>query len=206
MSKIISPEFFPQQPLLIVISGMSGVGKDVVIKALRQRGLPLYFVITATSRDPRPGEVNGKDYFFYPPEEFQARINRGEFAEHANVYGQLKGIPRSQIEDALASGKDVVLKLDVQGAETIRSMYPQAVLINLFPASEAEWLKHLRERKTETAAELQKRIDTSREELERIGVFDYYVINRDGELEAAVDDIIDIIKVEHLRVNPRKII
>ena len=206
MSKTISPDFFPQHPLLIVISGMSGAGKDAVIKALKKRDLPLYYVITATSRDPRPGEVHGKDYFFYPPDEFQARIDRGEFAEHADVYGQLKGIPRSQIEGALASGKDVVLKLDVQGAQTIRGLYPQAVLINIFPPDEEEWLRHLRERNTEKPDELQERIDTSRQELEHIGVFDYFVINREGALEQAVEDVVDIIKVEHLRVNPRTIL
>lgn len=204
MSRTISPNFFPQQPLLIVISGMSGAGKDAVIKALKKRDLSLYYVITATSRDPRPGEVHGKDYFFYPPAEFQERIDRGEFAEHANVYGQLKGIPRSQIEEALASGKDVVLKLDVQGAETIRRLYPQAVLINIFPPSDEEWLRHLRERNTEKPHELEERIDTSRKELERISVFDYFVINREGALEQAVDDVVNIIRVEHLRVNPRK--
>ena len=185
---------------------MSGAGKDVVIEALKKRGLSLYYVITATSRAPRPGEVHGRDYFFYPPAEFQERIDRGEFAEHANVYGQLKGIPRSQIEEALASGKDVVLKLDVQGAETIRELYPQAVLINIFPPSEEEWLRHLRKRNTEKPHELEERIDTSRKELERISVFDYFVINREGALEQAVDDVVNIIRVEHLRVNPRKIL
>jgi guanylate kinase len=112
------------QPLIIVISGPSGIGKDAVIRELKGRNLPLHFVITATSRPPRSNEINGVDYFFFPKEEFEQRIAGGEFIEYAQVYQDYKGIPRSQIEGAIKSGKDVVLKLDVQGAATIRRLYP----------------------------------------------------------------------------------
>jgi guanylate kinase len=112
------------QPLLIVISGPSGIGKDSVLQEMKKRALPFHFVVTANTRAPRPEEVDGVDYIFMSREEFLAGVARGDFIEHAKVYNDLKGIPRWQIEEALKSGKDVVLRLDVQGAETVRILYP----------------------------------------------------------------------------------
>jgi len=194
------------QPLLVVISGPSGIGKDSVLKEMRRRNLPLHFVVTATSREPRPEEVHGKDYFFFSREEFEERIRKGEFIEHARVYNDLKGIPRWQIEDALKSGKDVLLRLDVQGAETIRKLYPEALLIFLIPRSYDEWYERLVKRNTESPQDLQTRIEISLKEVEKIGIFDYLVINAENLLCQAVDDIVAIIRAEHLAVKHRKII
>lgn len=194
------------QPLLIVISGPSGIGKDSVLKEMKRRNLPLHFVVTATSREPRPEEVHGKDYFFFSREEFEERIRKGEFIEHAKVYNDLKGIPRWQIEDALKSGKDVVLRVDVQGAETIRNLYPEALLIFLIPRSYDEWHERLVNRNTESPEDLQTRINISVKEVEKIGIFDYLVINAEHLLCQAVDDIVTIIRAEHLAVKHRKII
>jgi len=118
-------------PLLIVISGPSGVGKDSVIRRLREKDPSLAFVVTAASREPRPGEVHGVDYYFFPPEEFQRRIDGGEFLENAVVYGELKGILREEVLKWMATGRDVVLRVDVQGAATIRQKAPEALMIFL---------------------------------------------------------------------------
>jgi len=193
------------QPLLIVISGPSGIGKDSVLAELKRRNLPLHFVITATSRAPRPEEVHGRDYFFYSWEEFEERIRKGEFAEYAHVYNDLKGIPRSQIDEAVKSGKDVVLRVDVQGAETIRNLYPEALLIFLIPRSYDEWYDRLIKRNTESSEDLQTRVETSIKEVEKIDLFDYLVVNAENLLCQAVDDIVDIVRVEHLAVRHRKI-
>jgi guanylate kinase len=192
------------QPLIIVISGTSGIGKDAVIKGMKERNLPLHFVITATSRPPRRNEKNGVDYFFYSPEDFEQRIARGEFIEHALVYQDYKGIPRAQVEEALRCGQDVVLKLDVQGAATIRKLYPQAILVFLVPNTVEEWYDRLSDRGSETETSLKVRVDTAIREIAQIDIFDYVVLNAHGHLTAAVDDILHILHVEHMRVHHRK--
>ena len=202
----LSFDLYHPQPLLIVISGTSGIGKDAVLKGLRERNLPLHFVITATSREPRPEEVDGRDYFFFSKTDFEKRIENGEFIEHALVYNQYKGTPRWQIDDALKSGRDVVLRVDVQGAETFRKLYPEAILIFLIPNTLNEWFDRLKARNTETPENLKIRIETAKEEVSRIGLFDYLVVNADNMLDQAVDDIISIIKVEHHKVHHRKLI
>ncbi|MBP9040559.1 MAG: guanylate kinase [Anaerolineaceae bacterium] len=200
----LSFDLLQPKPILIVISGTSGVGKDAVIKCLKSRNLPLHFVVTATSRPPRPDEVHGRDYFFYPPAEFEERIKKGEFIEHAMVYDEHKGIPRSQVEEALKSGKDVVAKVDIQGAATLRRLYPQAVVIFLVPRTVEEWLNRLKRRNTETEEKLKTRIETAKYEVSQIEIFDYIVVNAEGEIDKAADDIIDIINAEHHRVVHRK--
>ena len=205
-SKSLSFDLYHPQPLLIVISGPSGIGKDAVLTGLRERNLGLHFVITATSREPRPGEVNGKDYFFFSKEEFEARIAKGEFIEYAWVYNDFKGALRSQVDDALKSGKDVILRVDVQGAETYRKLYPQAVLIFLIPLTVEEWYDRLKARNTESPENLKVRVETAKEEVARIDLFDYVVVNANHLLEEAVDDIIAIINVEHHKVHHRKLI
>jgi guanylate kinase len=192
-------------PLLIVISGPSGVGKDSVLQCLKERELPLSFVVTATDRPPRPNEVDGVDYFFISKEEFQRMIEADEFIEYALVYDDYKGVPKEQIRKAMASGLDVVMRVDVQGAATIREIAPEALLIFLTTNSEEELIERLKSRKTETPEKLQKRIDTARKELKRIDEFDYRVVNEDGCLDTTVDTIIAILKAEHHAVNPRKV-
>ena len=192
-------------PLLIVISGPSGVGKDAVVKRLKDRNLPFHFVVTATSRPKRENEIHGEDYFFVEKEEFEKMISDDELIEHAVVYDQYKGIPKQQVRQALASGKDVVMRLDVQGAAKVHQLCEGAVLIFLTPDNDQEWLARLRDRKTETAEDLRIRLDTARAEKERMKEFDYVVTNAHDRLDDACDAIIAIVKAEHHRVNHRKI-
>jgi guanylate kinase len=170
-----------------------------------ERNLPFHFVVTATTRPPRPNEIHGKDYFFYSRAEFAKMIEKGELLEHAIVYDDYKGIPKAQVFNALASGQDVVMRLDVQGAGTIRSLFSDALLIFLSPQDEAEMVNRLQERKTETTEALKLRIATARQEITCIESFDYVVINRKFHLDETVDTIISIIVAEHHRVKQRKI-
>jgi guanylate kinase len=193
------------EPLLIVISGPSGVGKDSIIQRMKARRLPLYFVVTATTRPPRREEVHGRDYFFMTSDQFAEMIENGELLEYAIVYNDYKGIPKDQVRQALASGKDVVMRIDVQGAARIREICPQALLIFITTQSEEEMIHRLKQRKTETPEGLNLRIATARQELRRLGEFDYVVMNRDDYLDEAVDTILAIIRAEHHRVNHRKV-
>jgi guanylate kinase len=201
-------DFRPANPeaLLIVISGPSGVGKDTVLEALKRRGQALHFVVTATTRAMRPGEENGVDYLFVSQERFVEMIEQDELLEYALVYNDYKGIPKSHVRQALASGKDVVLRLDVQGANTIRKMCPDALLIFLTVEKEQEIVDRLARRSTEDEASRKLRLAMIRQELKRINEFDYVVPNRDGQLERTVDIILAIIQAEHHRVQPRKVV
>lgn len=194
-----------QEPLLIVISGPSGSGKDTVVQHMQDRGLEFHFVVTATTRPRRPGEVHGKDYWFISRDEFDRMIEKGELIEHAIVYGDYKGVPRAEVRHALASGQDVVLRLDVQGAETIRKLVPGALLIFILTDSEQELVKRLQNRQTETPEELEVRINTARNELKRVEIFDYLIVNHESLLDHTVDVIMAIIEAEHHRVQPRKV-
>ena len=192
-------------PLLIVISGPSGVGKDTVLQSMKERGLPFHFVVTATTRPKRPDEVHGRDYWFVSKDEFARMIENDELIEYAIVYSDYKGIPKTQVREALASGTDVLLRIDVQGAESIRKLAPDALLIFLTTKSEDELVHRLETRDTETAEELKLRIATARKELQRISAFDYVIINHDFHLEDTVGTIRAIIDADHHRVNPRKV-
>jgi len=194
-----------QQPLLIVISGPSGVGKDTVVKRMKERGLPFHFVVTATTRPHREGEVDGVDYIFVSREQFAEMIEQDELLEYAIVYDDYKGIPKAQVRQALASGQDVLMRLDVQGAETIRKICPDALLIFLSTRTEEELIRRLERRQTEAPEDLKLRIATARKELRRVDLFDYYVVNAEGELDHTVNTIMAIIQAEHHRVAPRQV-
>ena len=200
-----NPQFGPlQQPLLIVISGPSGVGKDSVLQRMKKRGLPFHFVVTATTRPPRPEEKEGVDYIFVKREAFAEMIEKGELLEYAIVYEEYKGIPKEQVRKALASDKDVLMRVDVQGAATVRKISPEAVLVFLTTSSEEELVQRLQKRKTERTEDLRLRIATARQEFKRINEFDYIVVNRENELDETVDTIVSIISAEHHRVEPRR--
>jgi guanylate kinase len=205
--RIVTPPIVqpPRSPLLIVISGPSGAGKDSVLQRMKERGLPFHFVVTATTRARRSGEVEGKDYFFLTHDQFAEMLEHNELLEHAIVYNDYKGIPKRQVREALASGKDVVMRVDVQGAETIRSLCPEALLIFLSPATEEELVERLSHRQTETPEGLQLRIATARQELKRLDLFDYLVVNANQKLDVAVDTIVAIIEAEHHRTRPRRV-
>ena len=201
------PEFnlHTPRPLLIVISGPSGVGKDSVVQSLKEHGLPVHFVVTATTRPPRENETNGQDYFFVSKDEFARMIEAQELIEYAIVYNDYKGIPKQQVREALASGQDVIMRVDVQGAASVRKLAAEAVLIFLTTQSEQELISRLKARKTEKPEELSLRIATARQELKRVAEFDYVIVNGDGCLENTVETVMAIIRAEHQRVKPRKV-
>ncbi len=190
---------------MIVISGPSGVGKDSVIRQMKKDTDSIHFVITVTTRKSRPSERDGVDYYFVSPEAFQRMIQDGELLEYARVYQDYKGVPKAQVQEAFASGKDVVLRIDVQGAETIRRLYPESLQIFLTTENEAELIRRLKSRKTETPEQLKLRIATVRQELESMRDFDYVVINRDNHLDEAAKTIFSIIRAEHQRIPHRKV-
>jgi len=200
-----SPLGPPPKPLLIVLSGLSGVGKDTVLAGLRQSGLPVEISVSATTRARRPGEKDGLDYYFVSGEKFQEMIDANQLLEWANVYGHRYGIPREPVRQALQKGKDVIVKIDVQGATTIKKILPQAVFIFLATSSMEELEQRLKKRRTETPAELDLRLKTAGKELGIIPMFDYIVINRQGEIERTIADIKAIITAEKCRVTPREL-
>ena len=205
MSETDDFNLYHPEPLLIVISGPSGAGKDSVIQCMKDRGLPFHFVVTATTRSKRPEECHGVDYFFFSFDEFAGMIEQDELLEYAVVYNDYKSIPKQQVRQALASGKDVAMRLDVQGAGTIRRLCPEAILIFLTAQNEKELVERLKVRKSETPEGIKLRIATALQEFKRIDLFDYVVVNRDGELVKTVDTIVSIIDSEHHRVHPRKV-
>jgi guanylate kinase len=196
---------FESPPLLVVISGPSGAGKDALIDRMKEQGMPFHFVVTATTRPKRPDEVEEVDYIFVSVSEFAEMIERQELLEYAIVYGDYKGIPKQQVRDALSSGKDVVMRVDVQGAATVRRLAPEAVLIFLTAPSEEELVTRLHSRKTESPGQLRIRVATSRQEMTRLREFDYVVVNHQDRLDDAVADVECIIKSEHCRTQPRKV-
>jgi guanylate kinase len=172
---------------------------------MKERGLPFRFVVTATTRPQRPDEVEGMDYFFVDHQEFERMIEDDEFFEHAIVYDDFKGVPKWQVEEAFASGDDVIMRVDVQGAETIRKKCPEALLVFLSTMDEDELIERLKARRTESEENLNLRIKTARQEFETVDTFDYYVINEGGKLDQTVDTILAIIDAEHARTIPRKV-
>ncbi len=198
-STCVDFQIIKSKPLLIVISGPSGVGKDSVVKALKERSDAFHFVITANTRKPRPDEVEGVDYFFVSKERFEEMIANDELAEWAHVYGDYKGVPRSQIEGAMKSGKDVLMRLDVQGASKIKKLYPHAILVFLVPSDEEDWHARLLERAKEQGKDVDMdiRVQKVREELEFLNIFNYAVVNADGKLDHTVDMILSIVEAEH---------
>jgi guanylate kinase len=190
-------------PLLVVLSGPSGVGKDTVLAGLKQCKHPFHFVVTVNTRPKRPEEADGVDYHFVTKERFAEMINRDELLEHAMVYGDYKGIPKQQVRDALASGQDVLMRLDVQGAATVRRLVAEAVLIFITAPSEEELIARLQARKTEPPDQLQLRMATSRQEMKRMSEFEYVVVNREACIDKTVNDVLAIIRAEHCRVRQR---
>lgn len=189
------------RPLLVVISGPSGVGKDSTLDELKRLGTPFYFVVTATTRPQRVNEVDGVDYHFVSMADFAEMINRNELLEYAIVYGDYKGIPKRHVRDALASGRDVLMRIDVQGAATIRKLVPQAITVFMTAQNEEELVVRLQRRRSEPPGQLEIRIATSRQELKRVHEFDYVVVNREDRLEETVRQILSIITAEKCRVN-----
>ena len=189
--------------LLIVISGPSGAGKDSVLRQLLRSETELVFVVTTTTRPMREEETEGFDYLFVSRDEFALMVESGEFVEHAVVYGEHKGVSRKQIEVALESGKDVVLRLDVQGAARIKQIYPSALLVFLTPGGEDELRFRLDQRETETSGRIDTLVNSARKERERRAEFDYVVLNQRDKLDQTVKEVREIVQAERLRVRAR---
>jgi guanylate kinase len=170
---------------------------------MRELGLLFHYTVTATTRPKRAGEKEGTDYCFLPEAEFQRMLQSGALLESAKVYGHWYGVPKQQVEQALDEGKDVILKIDVQGAATIRKLLPEAVLIFLTLPGIEDYEQRLRQRKTESDAALKVRLGRVNEEMKSLPLFDYVVLNNQDELDAAVANIRAIVAAEKCRVNPR---
>ncbi|MDY6912708.1 MAG: guanylate kinase [Chloroflexota bacterium] len=178
-----------RKSLLIVISGPSGVGKDAILARMKQAGKPYFFAVTATTRPQRKGEIDGVDYYFVSKEIFKRMIEREELLEWATVYGNLYGIPRKPVEQALSDGKDVIVKVDIQGAATIKRIEPEAILIFVSPSSMEELQRRLTERKTESGTDLELRLETAQEEMKSLPSFDHIVVNKEDGLDGAISQI-----------------
>lgn len=200
----VAPELAHVPPLLVIVSGPSGVGKDATLKRMQAHDAPFHFLVTNTTRARRPSETEGVDYHFVTREEFEGKLARDEFLEHAVVYGNRYGNSRRDIQEALARGIDVVMRIDVQGAATIRKKVEGAVFIFLLSTME-ELENRLRERKTESEEALQLRLRTAASEMQERDGFDYVVVNRDSGLDQTVNDILAIIRAEKLRAHPRHV-
>ncbi|HNP71075.1 MAG TPA: guanylate kinase [Kouleothrix sp.] len=192
-------------PILVVLSGPSGVGKDSILMRMRDIGFPFHFVVTATSRPMRPGERDGYDYHFVSEAQFSEMIAAGDLLEWAEVYGHYKGIPKSEVRQALQSGRDVILRIDVQGASTIKQLAPDAVFVFLAPGSFDELRNRLQWRRTESPDQMERRLEMAHQEMAALDEFDYVVINREDHLDDAVGQIRAIIVAEKHRVRPRRV-
>ncbi len=190
----------PKPPLLVVLSGPSGAGKDAVLATLRERGLAAHFAVTATTRPPRAAEREGRDYHFLSESNFRRMIEEGGLIEHAAVYGRYYGVPKAPLVAAIGRGDDVLVRVDVQGAATIKALVPQAVTIFLLPGSLGELEARLAGRNTEDGAARQRRLETARAELDRMPEFDYAVVNPEGKLDQAIETVQAIIRAERCRV------
>jgi guanylate kinase len=192
--------------LLFVLSGPSGVGKDAAIESLKARGMDVYHVITATTRQRRPNEQHGVDYFFYTPEQFMDLLKRNELLESAVVAGNRYGSPRQQVREQLAQGHDVLLKIDVQGARQVKSRVPDGIFIFLAPPSIDDLVERLQRRNTETADQIAERVLNAYVEMAAVESYDYMVVNHHDELEKAVDQINSIVTAERARVHRRTVV
>ncbi len=192
-----------ENPLLIVLSGPSGVGKDAVLNGMKKKEHALHYAVTATTRPRRQGERDGLEYHFVSEADFRRMIEKNELLEWANVYGNLYGVPKREVQQALVRGQDVMVKVDVQGAASIKKVAPQAVFIFLAPPSMGELKQRLRRRKTESSIDLGLRIKAAQEEMNSLHMFDYVVVNHEDGLAQAVSHIESIIAAEKCRVKPR---
>lgn len=185
-------------PLVVIVSGVSGVGKDALLARIRERTDRFVVPVTMTTRAPRPAEVHGRDYLFVTRDAFIEALEANELLEHAEVYGNFYGVPRSQLREALRAGRDVIMRVDVQGAATLRELLPDALFIFLEPHDRTVIERRLRERGTDDET-VQRRLAAAAREYELSAEFDHTVLNVDGDLDQAVDAVLAIVEAEHAR-------
>jgi guanylate kinase len=191
------------QPLFVVLSGPSGVGKDAVLTRMSKLGRPFHYVVTATTRPKRSGEKNGVDYRFLSQKEFQQMRDKNQFLEWANVYGNYYGVPKHEISSALSKGIDAIVRVDIQGAGAIKEILPQAVFIFLMPTSIEELEERLRKRRSESSTDLALRLERAKGEIKSLPLFDYVVTSHQDKLDDVVSQIDAIVAAEKCRVKPR---
>ena len=200
-----APFNVPIRSLLVVLSGPSGVGKDAILNRMKQLGYPLEYITTVTTRPQRVQERDGLDYHFISEQKFQEMVRHKQLLEWANVYGSWYGVPSVPVKQALDRGRDVIVKVDVQGSATIKKNLPEAVFIFLTPPSMEELSVRLKQRHTESPLDLALRVKTADEEMKQLSLFDYIVVNEPGEIDRAVSHLQAIITAEKCRVNPRRL-
>lgn len=187
--------------LLVVISGPAGSGKGTVIKELMEGDDSFAYSVSATTRAPRPGEVNGVNYHFISREDFTERISNGGMLEYTEYCGNLYGTPRKEAEEVLKSGRNLILEIEVNGAENIKRIFPEAVLIMLLPPSFKAQEARLRGRGTETEEKILLRLKRTREEIPMIKNYDYIIINEDGGIKKSAEDIQAVVRAEKLKMS-----
>ena len=180
-------------PLIVLISGPSGVGKDSVINKLRDNFNSINVIITATTRSIRAGEIDGRDYIFVDQKDFERMKKANEFLEYANVYGNQYGVPKDQVKAALSRGQDALIKADVQGANTIMKLEPCVLSIFIMPESINDLEKRLTKRMTESKQALKVRLDTAMTEIDQSGNFEFIVYNKEDRIEQTLQEIEKII-------------
>jgi guanylate kinase len=190
-------------PLFIVLSGPSGVGKDAALDTMKKAGLPFHYVLTATTRPMRPEEKDGVHYRFFTEDKFRQMIKANQFLEWAEVYGNYYGVPKREIKKALKQGLDTIVKVDVQGAATIKQILPDALLIFLMPPSLGELANRLKRRYGLSSAELEVRLNKAKEEIKTLPLFDYVVVSHTDALDLTVDHINAVVTAEKCRLQPR---
>jgi guanylate kinase len=192
-------------PLVIVISGPSGVGKDAILTRIKEKGYPFVFITTVTTRPRRSNEKHQVDYNFISVDEFQKLLRSGGLLEWAKVYGNWYGVPKGPLKEALARAQDTIIKVDVQGAANLKKILPGAVFIFILPPSMSELSNRLMQRCTETEGDLTLRLKTAEVEMQQLSNFDYIVLNPCNDIDSAIENILAIVKAEKCRVNPRQI-
>jgi guanylate kinase len=191
-------------PLLLVLSGPSGVGKTTITSALKTQGWTGHVVVTATTRRPRAGEIDGVHYHFRTPEQFQRMLEQNELLEHAEVHGNWYGVPATPVREKLAQGIDIILTIDPQGGQSIRERTQGAVFVFLAPESLDELVERVEARGAETPEQKTLRLLNAEREMAELPKYDYLIINRSGRLEEAVEHLKAIMLAEHDRVEPRQ--